>query len=974
MLETRSATNFTDNRHHHRQQKFFGIALLTSLILALFALLAPPSIGDDWTAAAPMQTTGHPTFLSPHAKPIVLHNGYVYATNTPADTVDVIDAATNDLITRIHVGIDPVGTAVRPDGTELWIANHISDSVSVIDIDPASPTYHQVVATVQDIDPATKATRFDEPVGVAFADNNKAYVSLSALDQIAIIDVATRAVTGHLDITAQDPRAMTVRDGKLYVVPFESNNQTQLSGCLIGIGPRCTFSALEHVILSNNVLSLGYDADIVKQPSIPDRDLFVFDTATDQLLETVDTIGTLLYGLTVDSNGNVFVAQTDARNDANGKAGTADHTLLELGNRAFLNQITAIACGNGSCSEPLRVDLEPLPPSNPTPELALATPYGIQVSDDDATLVVTAASSNKLFTIDAATGAVIGRAEVDSVPRGIALESDENGAASRAWVLNVVENSVSLVDLSVPSDPTVLETITLDDPTDPELKLGRELFNSAFASSTGTFSCESCHPDGHTDQLLWVLDTPACDIEGCTQIPPRSTMPLRGLRDTEPYHWDGIPSDPHGLINTANVFTFVEPNCDETVPGDCIRVLVDGSLGSTMCDQTDCPTNDEGKPGLLTGAERDALGQFLLSIPYPPAQERAYTNELSPEAVAGFNEFHLENDCGQCHRMPFWNSTNTPLSGMDAPTWRGAYDRWLILPQGRLNLIDVMDLFTGGSTSANGFDEREIWEIAGATDGMWQMVLEGSTGFSGSFARQLTLNEATAGATTSAEILDALEQSASEGGILLQGHGIVLRQNLMNSIKLNFVDGSYEARLADGDDSNVVVLSRAQLLQLAEAGEMVVTLTGRVGANVDHANPQPALWTRGPIHRQHLLSPPTFPVLETNEPINIKGRHITADAAVIIDGRRVQGTVSCAAGALPNCVDEAIVIELAELPADDGIHLLQIQNRDGLFSNDFIFFTGDVTLPTQPAQSGQPESIHIDDSLIEQVLKTLGVE
>jgi len=39
--------------------------------------------------------------------------------------------------------------------------------------------------------------------------------------------------------------------------------------------------------------------------------------------------------------------------------------------------------------------------------------------------------------------------------------------------------------------------------------------------------------------------------------------------------------------------------------------------------------------------------------------------------------------------MPFWVSTNTPGTGMDAPTWRGAYDRFLILPQGRVNVIDL---------------------------------------------------------------------------------------------------------------------------------------------------------------------------------------------------------------------------------------------------------------------------------------------
>ena len=69
---------------------------------------------------------------------------------------------------------------------------------------------------------------------------------------------------------------------------------------------------------------------IVKHPDVPDRDLFVFDTTTDELVGSVDSLGSLLYGLAVDSNGRVFIAQTDARNDANGRAGTKKHGMKEL--------------------------------------------------------------------------------------------------------------------------------------------------------------------------------------------------------------------------------------------------------------------------------------------------------------------------------------------------------------------------------------------------------------------------------------------------------------------------------------------------------------------------------------------------------------------------------------------------------------------------------------------------------------------
>ena len=302
-----------------------------------------------------MAQVGHPTFVSPHASPIRVVSNLVFVVNTPADTVDVINAKTRQIETRINVGVDPVSLAVRPDNKEVWVSNHVSDSVSVIDSDSSSPTFLQVIDTIQEFDLETRATRFDEPVGIAFANNTKAYVALSSENKIAIIDVATRTVTGRLNITAQDPREIIVRNNRLYVIPFESNNKTQLSGGTGDLdGDLVTFNAYEHAIANNNVLSLGAVVDIVKHPKVPDRDLFVFDTETDRLVETVNTLGTLLYGITVDSKGRVYVAQTDARNEVNGRAGTKKHGLVELENRAFLNRITSVLPRTNAKSKKLK--------------------------------------------------------------------------------------------------------------------------------------------------------------------------------------------------------------------------------------------------------------------------------------------------------------------------------------------------------------------------------------------------------------------------------------------------------------------------------------------------------------------------------------------------------------------------------------------------------------------------------------------
>ena len=949
------------------------LTLFAAIILcaAIFCSMVLPGGTENGVSAAPSSGgkrgdsprrplgVGYPTFVSPHASPIAIHGGDVFVVNTPSDTVDVIDRETRKIRARINVGIDPVSIAVRPDGKEVWVSNHVSDSVSVIDNDPESPTHFRVIATVQEFDLKTRATRFDEPVGIAFASNDKAYVALSSENQIAVINVATREVAKRLNITAQDPRAIEVRGDRLFVIPFESNNKTQLSGGNKNDidGDLVTFDAWEHSIRHNNVLSLGHVTDIVKHPKVPDRDLYVFDTKTDKLVETVGTLGTLLYGLTVDSKGRVFIAQTDARNDANGRAGTKKHGIKELENRAFLNQITRVGFKDGKAEKPKFIDLEPLPPKQPEPGKALATPFAIRISDDDSTLVVSAAGSDKLFTVDVASGEVLGRIAVGTVPRGIALEHAESGKPSKAWVFNAVANTVSVVDVSNSASPQVVGFVPLKDPTDRQVKLGRTWFNDADASTTGTFSCASCHPDGHTDQLLWVLKTPI--VSGGNQIMPRSTMPIRGLRDTAPFHWDGIPGDPYGGNNSANIHTSVPPNSSIDDPESAARHLIDGGLAATMHLDGNKTINDEGKVGKLSAAERDDMAKFLLSVPYPPAQRRAYTNVLSDEAEKGFELFHISGDldptkkrtnvCGDCHRMPFLVSTNTPGTGMDAPTWRGAYDRFLILPQGRLNIIDFGFY---ASVAERGIPERNVWQFSWAGrrrfDPVWNMVLEGSTGYSGSFARQVTVNKSSANAKLTADLLDALELSASEGAIVLEADGVTIDGTKGTPVALQF-DAQFNGGVYIKKDGDRKSFARKDLISLASAGKFVGTVTGRHGAKDDVEHPQPAIWTLGPIERQRGRQ--DFPILHGGRhKMTVSGRHIDEGAVIHVNGRRVMGAVSLHE-------NENLVIELSSLPPV-GVHLLQIQNPDGLFSNDFIFHVA-KDAPAAAALKRRHEQDHV---------------
>lgn len=917
---------------------------------------------------------GHPTFASPHFNPLAISNGLIYVVNTPADTLDVIDSTINEVVHRINVGIDPVTAVPRPNHEEIWVSNHISDTVSVIDTDSESPFYHQVVATIQSVDQYSFSTNFDEPVGIAFsADGNKAYVALGPSNKVAVIDADGRYVRRLLSINAQDPRALVVRGTRLYVLAFESGNTSQLSGCNPGSidGDICTYDAIQETHTTNNVLSLYYDADIVRNPKVPDRDLFVFDTRNDRLLDEVEGTGTLLYGLTVDSKRNIYIAQAEARNDANGRAGTLKHGLAEMENRAFLNQITRVNCATRNCEAPEFFELEPLPPEHPALGMALATPFAIEITRDDLTLVGLAAGSDKLFVLDVESGEVVGRVDVGAVPRGLKLVYDDEDVLSEAWVLNAIANTVTRVDLTDRIAPSIISTIELSDPTPPLMKQGRMAYNDADASTTGTFSCESCHPDNNVDQLVWILDTPLCDHPGCTQIPPRLTMPVRGLRDTQPYHWDGIPGDPYGGLNVESLWGDVEPNCSLEEPESCTRFLVDGSLATTMCDVTNCPSNEEGLGGHLNEADRDALSHFILNVPFPPAPNRPFDNELSASAKTGIFEFNFLNDsgtttgsqtCGACHKPPFLTTTNTPsvrnieadvgsFNGMDAPTWRGAYDRWIVTPQARFNVIDLIERI--GMDLSGDLPEQEIWFHAGArTQANWDMVLEYSTGFSGTFARQATYNAALAHQNNHTRMTDrivaTLVQAADDNAVILHADGIYVdpSDGMIQPRALTYVDETWIDR-TNSDNTYDLEMMRQQ----AAAGNLVLTFTGRMGSRVLPEQPQPAIWPtweeRGTLYDGVVQQSPTVEMtyLSDDLTLSIKGRHLEKNPYIFVNGHRVQGSVECQADALPVCLDEQIIVSFDETPDRYGLNFLQIQNRDGMFSNDIMFYSQMVDKP-----------------------------
>jgi YVTN family beta-propeller protein len=979
--------------------------LTLALALACTALMALPDLAEAGRRrrGGSHEPAGSQSYASPQSNPIVAcaNKGMVFVASTTSNRVDVIETTNHTHAGSVTVGMEPVGLAAKPDGlggcgNELWVANHVSDSVSVIDIDSTSASYLQVVETIQDIDPTTRATLFDEPVGIAFAeDGSKAYVTLSSRDDVAVIDTSTYQVTNRLHVTAQDPRAIAVRGGRLYVASFESNNATEVSVCstliVLGGGPgmQCSVGLSGLATFLNDPNIAGAPLNIVVDPQVAstnDRDLFVYRTSDDQLLEAVSGVGTLLYGLAVDGSGNVLVTQTEARNQVNGDVGL---NLVDLDNRMFLNQVARVDCGGGDgdpCGAPTRFELEVAPPAFPASADALATPFGAAFVDDDSVLVATAAGTSRVFTLNPVSGAVIDRQDVGAIPYGVAVIS--SGGAGNAYVLNTLDNTVSVVPVAA-GGALAAPTATIpvgDDPTPEAVRLGRIAFNNAFASDSGTFSCASCHPFAHTDQLLWRIGG-SCTYGDCTGDDEiRSTMPIRGLRDTVPLHWDGDPGDPFGGPSGKVGNGGSSPaNCNMADPHTCFVNLVEGSLSGVMCDQTgSCPAGGNQ----LSLQEQDDLATFLEANFYPPARSRTPDDDVSADAEQGFRDFFMDqgtqvggspstcadSDAG-CHELPLGTATNSEtLNGFEAPTMRGMTDRYLQFSLGITFPEEIQDLANNGIDGslfgfpqfsfigldnipdvpswdpAAGYDELTVFGTAFIAfnavynvfpHDIFQMAEEASTGHSGALGRQVTLNTATTASCPACEvesILDELEAADARGVVNLRGSGLSSGANVL----VSYDAGTGVYRVGG------IVKNRAAVISDAQSGTLLATLTADLRSSISATTPQPLV---APQDAQCGTGNGATgdPALASGTSFTVEARHVDADDAVFVDGQLVSGATITLQGGSPSCneiLDQVITVDIGGGWAN-GMHLLQIQSRTpagigGLLSPEMPFCIGNA--------------------------------
>ncbi|MFQ5410884.1 MAG: YncE family protein [Phycisphaerae bacterium] len=201
-------------------------------------------------------------FESPQVKPLAItpDGTTLYATNTPNNSLIVFSTTGGMSINQeIPVGLDPISVAIQPNTNNelVWVVNHLSDNVSVVDI-PAG--------TVDDVIDVG-----DEPVNILFnAGGTHAFVVLqgSALPgsiadplveegNLLAIDTLTHQVVNRVHLDCSTPRAAVYNPvlDQVIVAAFTSGNNTTVVGdtvVAIAAGPPPQPVAIPHLFFAAN--------------------------------------------------------------------------------------------------------------------------------------------------------------------------------------------------------------------------------------------------------------------------------------------------------------------------------------------------------------------------------------------------------------------------------------------------------------------------------------------------------------------------------------------------------------------------------------------------------------------------------------------------------------------------------------------------------------------------------------------------
>jgi YVTN family beta-propeller protein len=695
------------------------------------------------------------TFESGQVRPLALSpNGKrLYAVNTPDDRLEIFDVGNSGLQYRasLTVGMEPVAVAARTND-EVWVVNHLSDSVSVVDVSNLDQV--RVVKTL---------LVGDEPRDLVFAGPGRAraFVTTAHRGQNSPVDpqLATPGV-GRADVWVFDaanlgaslggtplsivtlftdtPRALAVSpDGtRVYVAGFHTGNQTTaISEPFVPNGgeaagglplPNTNFAGEVQPETSLVVkyrdghwrdrLDRVWDDKVMF--NLPDKDVFVLDaTATPpaQVPNGVYTgVGTILFNMAVNPvSGKVYVSNTDAQNDVRFEG---PGTFAGSSVRGHLAESRITVLSNGAAVPRhlnKHIDYATCCADLPNDENArsLAFPQGMAVSSDGATLYVAALGSGKVGIFD--TAALENDSFVPSTanqvavsgggPTGVVLD-EKNG---RLYVMTRFDNGISAINTAT---RTETQHLRVYNPEPASVVAGRPfLYNASYTSSHGDSACASCHIFGDFDSLSWDLGNPdgasfpnlnpIIQLVGPFATPttdvfksmkgPMNTQSLRGLPNHGPMHWRG---DRTGSLTAPNA----QPDSgsfDENAAFNAFNVAFEGLVG---------------RRNQLTTAEMQQFTDFQLQVMYPPNPVRNLDNSLTAAQAAGRDHFFKPVTtfgafgCNDCHRL---DPAGNAEFGVSFPGFFGS--------DGRTSFDASDDPFDGGQTPVKVPHLRNLYQKVG---------------------------------------------------------------------------------------------------------------------------------------------------------------------------------------------------------------------------------------------------------------------
>ena len=668
-------------RHRHG----IRLALLVAALAGATLMPAPARAQGSFT-----------NFETGQVRPLALSadGTKLFAVNTPDNRLEIFDVSGGNLThaATVEVGLEPVAVAVR-SSSEVWVVNHLSDSVSIVDVGATPPRVTRTLLTC------------DEPRDILFAGTGgtRAFITTARRGQncpvaanlttegigralVQVFDATNLGASlggtpiANVALFGDTPRALArSADGNtVYAAVFHSGNQTTaLNEGLVcdggsGAAP-CNVSGFTMpgglpapnrdsnnvlgpetglIVKFNNTTSqwqdpLGRNWNNGVRFSLPDQDVFAINASAVTPAETANFahVGTILFNMAVNpTNGRVYVSNTDANNAVRFEGPGAGGATTVQGH-IHESRITVL---NGATVTPRRlnkhIDYNVRPASPATNAASLATPTGMAVTNDGATLYVTAFGSSKVgvfstsalendtFTPSAASHITL----TGGGPTGIVLDSTN----TRGYVFTRFDNSISVLNLSTAQE---VDHVPVFSPEPPGIRDGRRfLYDAAFTSSNGEASCSSCHVFGDLDSLGWDLGDPSGSVASNPlpfRIPgdtnfhplkgPMTTQSLRGMANHGAMHWRGDRNGGSGApFNEDLAFKQFNPAFVGLV----------------------------GRTAELSTADMQSFTDFILTVNYPPNPIRALDNSLTTAQQNGRNTyFGAVSDtvfnCNGCHTL-----------------------------------------------------------------------------------------------------------------------------------------------------------------------------------------------------------------------------------------------------------------------------------------------------------------------------------